>query len=63
MKRGDDYILKVVVTDLTSRKIVVIPNDLKRYSIDPDAFSIEGGDEFMYAVLLSANETIEKLGD
>lgn len=43
LKRGDDYILKVVVTDLTSRKIVVIPNDLKRYSIDPDAFPIAKG--------------------
>lgn len=43
LKRGDDYLLKVIVTDLTSRKMIIIPSDLKRYSIDPDAFPIAKG--------------------
>jgi NTE family protein len=43
LKRGDDYILKVIVTDLTSRRLVIIPNDLKRYNIDPDSFPISKG--------------------
>lgn len=43
LKRGDDYLLKVIVTDLTSRKMIIIPNDLKRYNIDPDSFPIAKG--------------------
>lgn len=40
LKYGGDYNLKVVTTDILKRQSVIIPDDLKKYQIDPDNFSI-----------------------
>lgn len=40
VKIGDEYTLKVVVTDILKRKQVIIPDDLREYHLDPDSFSI-----------------------
>lgn len=40
LKYGNDYILKIVATDITDKRMVVLPNDLIRYGIDPDNFKI-----------------------
>ena len=40
VKQGDDYNLKVISTIIKPKSLVVIPNDLKKYNIDPDNFKI-----------------------
>lgn len=40
LKWGNTYNLKVVTTDILKRQSVIIPDDLKKYQIDPDSFSI-----------------------
>lgn len=40
VKEGSDYKLKVIATDIIKRKQIVLPNDLKKYQISPDNFSI-----------------------
>ena len=49
VKVGDDYLLKVVVTEMKTAKTVIIPNDLWKYNIDPDTFSVAK------AVVMSCN--------
>lgn len=40
VKKGNDYRLKVVGTNITKRKQIIFPNDLKYYNINPDNFKI-----------------------
>lgn len=40
VKFGDDYNLKIITTSLYPKELVVIPNDLKKFKIDPDNFKI-----------------------
>lgn len=40
LKFGEDYLLKVVVTDFKSKRPFIIPDDLKMIGIDPDEFKI-----------------------
>lgn len=35
-----DYRLKVTASDLTDRRLLILPDDLKDFGIDPDSFSI-----------------------
>lgn len=49
VKFGDDYLLKIIVTELSTTKMVVIPDDLPKYNIKPDNFSIAK------AVVMSCN--------
>ncbi len=40
IKKGNEYPLKVVATDITRKKEVVFPDSLKDYHINPDTFPI-----------------------
>jgi len=40
LKMGTNYKLKVVATDITKRRMIVFPTDLKDYNIDKDSFSV-----------------------
>lgn len=40
LRFGDDYLLKVITTDYNKRVGVVIPDDLPKYNIDKDSFSV-----------------------
>lgn len=40
LRFGADYLLKVVVTDLDTKQAVVIPDDLPKYKINKDSFSV-----------------------
>lgn len=40
LKIGNDYLLKVVATDITKRKKIILPDDLFKYSIHPDSFKV-----------------------
>ena len=40
VKVGEDYLLKIVVTDLKNKREIIIPNDLGLYNYSKDAFSI-----------------------
>ncbi|MFY9422427.1 MAG: patatin-like phospholipase family protein [Bacilli bacterium] len=43
VKRGDEYLLKMVATDIKKRKEVILPEGLIAYGIDPDSFGIAKG--------------------
>lgn len=43
VKVGNDYRLKMITTYLKEKKLVVIPNDLIYFGIDPDSFSLAKG--------------------
>lgn len=40
VKLGNNYLLKVIVTDLKNRKKIILPDDLKQYGYSPDGFKI-----------------------
>lgn len=40
LRFGSDYLLKVIVTDFDKRKAVIIPDDLPKYNINKDTFSV-----------------------
>lgn len=40
VKYGDDYLLKIVVTEWKTKQKLIFPNDLRKYGYDPDAFLI-----------------------
>lgn len=40
LRFGSDYLLKVIVTDLDKKQRVVIPDDLPKYKINKDTFSV-----------------------
>jgi NTE family protein len=40
LKFGDQYLLKMIVTDWKKRKQVILPDGLKAYGFDPDSFPI-----------------------
>lgn len=40
LKYGDDYRLKVIVTDNKRKEMVILPNDLIRYGINRDSFKV-----------------------
>lgn len=40
LKQGSDYLLKIIITDITKRKKVILPNELFKYKIHPDGFKI-----------------------
>lgn len=40
LKYGDDYLLKIVVTDNKKKEAIILPNDLIKYKINPDTFKI-----------------------
>lgn len=40
LKEGTSYRLKVIATDITKRKQIVFPDDLKSYNLNPDRFSV-----------------------
>lgn len=40
VKFGEDYLLKIVVTDNIKKEMVVFPNDLNKYGYDKDNFKI-----------------------
>ena len=40
LRFGSDYLLKVIVTDLDKKQRVVIPDDLPKYKINKDSFSV-----------------------
>lgn len=40
LKLGSDYLLKIVVTDLTNRKMVIIPDELDNYNYSKDKFLV-----------------------
>lgn len=40
VKVGEDYLLKIIVTDLKNRKMITLPTDLGEYNYSKDRFSI-----------------------
>ena len=40
LRFGNDYLLKVIVTDLDKKQRVIIPDDLPKYKINKDTFSV-----------------------
>jgi len=40
VKVGDDYLLKIIVTDYKKKKMITLPTDLGEYNYAKDAFSI-----------------------
>lgn len=40
VKVGEDYLLKIIVTDYKNKKMITIPNDLGEYNYSKDAFPI-----------------------
>ena len=40
LKYGDDYLLKIIVTDNKKKIPVILPNDLKKYGINCDSFKV-----------------------
>lgn len=40
LKKGTDYLLKVIATDITKRKKIILPDDLYKYNIHPDSFKV-----------------------
>lgn len=40
LKYGDDYLLKIIVTDNKKKETVILPNDLIKYNINPDTFKV-----------------------
>ena len=40
VKYGDDYLLKIVVTEWKTKQKLIFPNDLRKYGYDPDEFLI-----------------------
>ncbi|HHX00155.1 MAG TPA: patatin-like phospholipase family protein [Acholeplasmataceae bacterium] len=40
LKMGEDYLLKIVVTDIKNRKMITIPNDLAYYNYSKDNFPV-----------------------
>ena len=40
VKMGNDYLLKIIVTDLKNKRMVIIPDDLPKYNFSKDNFSI-----------------------
>lgn len=38
--KKDGIILKIIAADVTKRRILILPDDLKNYGLDPDEFSI-----------------------
>lgn len=49
VKYGDDYLLKIIVTEVTTTRMIVIPDDLAKFNINPDSFPISK------AVVMSCN--------
>lgn len=40
VKMGTDYLLKIIVTDLKNKKMVIVPDDLNKYNYSKDNFPI-----------------------
>lgn len=40
VKRGEEYLLKMIATDVRKRKEVILPEGLEAYGINPDSFRI-----------------------
>ena len=40
LKHGEDYLLKIIVTDNIKKEMVIIPNDLVKYGINKDTFKV-----------------------
>ena len=40
LKYGDDYRLKIIVTDNKTKETVILPNDLVKYGINKDTFKV-----------------------
>ena len=40
VKFGDDYLLKIITTEMRTKRMVVLPDDLPRYGFEKDSFLI-----------------------